>query len=58
MCKHKIIFTHMNGVKECIECYTLFVRDTPEMRDVYGYSQFEVIWEKEEVCLEKFGKSS
>lgn len=45
---HTCYFIHPNGVKECLECHTLFVPDNPEMRKVYSYPQFKVIWLAEE----------
>ena len=45
-CEHVGIVTHSNGARQCPNCRTVWVKDVPEMRKVYGHPQFRVVWEK------------
>ena len=45
-CEHIGTVTHSNGARQCPNCHTVWVKDVPEMRKVYGYPQFRVVWEK------------
>ena len=45
-CEHIGTVTHSNGARQCPNCRTVWVKDVPEMREVYGYPQFRVVWEE------------
>ena len=45
-CEHIGTVTHSNGARQCPNCHTVWVKDVPEMRKVYGYPQFRVVWEE------------
>ena len=57
MCEHKTTITHTNGVRECLKCHTLFIKDTPQMRELYGKCESRcIVWEREDLWLEEFGR--